>query len=112
MLLGEAGWKMESAPSHPFSELSFPATNIILWVSPTAPTKVLDAAHALISPLEKAGLPAIVLQSSWGPEPDSAPPELIRVVIFKKGPHMTVKGNAITWEGRPNSLFFGNGPPK
>ena len=112
VLLGTAGWKMEPAPSRPQSELSFPATNIVLWVSPTAPIKVLDAAHALISPLEKADLSAVVLQSAWGPQPDSAPPELIRVVIFRKGPRMTVNGNAISWEDRPNSLLFGTGPPK
>lgn len=112
MLLGKAEWRAEPTPSRPVSELSFPATNIVLWVSPTAPTKVLDAAHALISPLEKAALPAVVLQSGLGPQPDSSPTELIRVVIFKKGPRMTINGNTITWEGRPNSLLFGDGPPK
>ena len=88
------------------------ATNIVLWVSPTAPEVVLEAARALVPAMERGGLPAVVLQSGWGPQTDVAPPELIRVVIFKKGPRMTVTGNMITFEGLPTTQFFGNGPPR
>jgi hypothetical protein len=111
ILLGEAKWKIEPAPESPTSELSFGATNIVLWVSPTAPKSVLDAARELIPTLDRAGLSAVVLQSGWGPKPEVAPPELIRVVIFKKGPRMTVTGNMITFEGSPSRLLFGDGPP-
>jgi hypothetical protein len=109
ILLGEAHWTFETARST--SELTFQATNIVLWVSPNAPNGVSEAARALIPVLERGGLPAVVLKSGWGPEPDAAPPEVIRVVIFKKGPRMTVTGNLITFEGLPTRLFFGTGPP-
>ena len=109
LLLGDAHWTFETARST--SELTFRATNIVLWVSPAAPNRVLEAARALVPALEHGGLSAVVLQSGWGPEPDAAPPELIRVVIFKKGPRMTVTGNMITFEGLPTRLFFGSGPP-
>jgi len=111
ILLGDANWKMEPAPASSRSEVTFQATNIVLWVSPTAPNEVLEAAGALVPALEHGGLPAVVLQSGWGPQPDAAPPALIRVVIFKKGPRMTVAGNLITFEGSPTRLFFGSGPP-
>ena len=111
ILLGTADWRLEVAPSSPRSELTFQATNIVLWISPTAPNVVIEAARALVPALEHGGLPAVVLQSGWGQEPDAAPPELIRVVLFKKGPRMTVTGNVITFEGLPTRLFFGSGPP-
>lgn len=109
MLLGAANWKAEVATPSPRSELTFQATNIVLWVSPTAPSAVLEAARALVPAMERGGLPAVVLQSGWGPKPDAAPPELIRVVIFKRGPRMTVTGNMITFEGTPTQLLFGDG---
>jgi hypothetical protein len=111
LLLGTAKWKLEAAPSSSRSELTFQATNIVLWVSPTAPNRVLEAARTLVPALERGGLPAVVLQSGWGPEPDAAPPELIRTVIFKKGPRMTVTGNMITFEGSASRMFFGSGRP-
>jgi len=111
ILLAAANWRIEPTPASPTSELRFQATNIVLWVSPTAPNIVLEAARALVSALEHGRLPAVVLQSGWGPEPDQAPPELIRAVIFKRGPRMTVTGNMITFEGSPTRLFFGSGPP-
>ena len=111
LLLGTAEWRPEVAPSSFRSKLAFQATNIVLWVSPTAPNLVIEAARALVPALEHGGLPAVVLQSGWGPQPDAAPPELIRVVIFKKGPRMTVTGNRVTFEGSPMRLFFGDGPP-
>jgi hypothetical protein len=110
ILLGTATWELETARSS--SELVFQATNIVLWVSPTAPNGVLEAARALVPALERGGLPAVVLQSAWGPQPDGAPPELIRVVIFKRGPRMTVTGNMVTFEGSPTQHFFGPGPPR
>lgn len=111
MLLGRAGWSLEASQASSPSELTLQATNIVLWVSPTAPAKVLEAARNLVQLLETAKLPAVVLQSGWGPKPDAAPPELIRVVIFKKGPRMVVTGNRITFEGSPTQFFFGDGPP-
>jgi hypothetical protein len=111
-LLATATWGLEAAPPSFRSELTFMATNIVLWVSPTAPEVVLEAARALVPAMERGGLPAVVLQSGWGPQPDVAPPELIRVVIFKKGPRMTVTGNMITFEGLPTTQFFGSGPPR
>jgi hypothetical protein len=110
-LLQSANWSVESARPSPGSELTFQATNIVLWISPTAPGTVLNAARLLIPALEHGGLPAVVLQSGWGPPPDAAPPELMRVVIFKKGPRMTVTGNVITFEGLPIQVLFGSGPP-
>jgi hypothetical protein len=109
VILLSPDWKMETATS--VSELKFIGTNIVLWVSPAAPNTVLEAARALVPAMERGGLPAVVLQSGWGPEPDVAPPELIRVVIFKKGPRMTITGNVITFEESATKLFFGNGPP-
>jgi hypothetical protein len=111
MLLGTAEWRLEASPPSARSELTFQATNIVLWVSPTAPNVVIEAARALVPALEQGGLPTVVLQSGWGPKPDAAPPDLIRVVIFKKGPRMTVTGNMITFEGLPTELLFGDGPP-
>lgn len=111
LLLGDATWALEANPPSFKSEVSFIATNIVLWVSPTAPDKVLSATRALVPAMERGGLPTVVLQSGWGPQPDAAPPELIRVVIFKKGPRMTVTGNAITFEESPSSISFGHGPP-
>jgi hypothetical protein len=111
ILLGTANWKLEAALPSPRSELTFQATNIVLWVSPTAPNTVLEVARALVPVMERGGLPTVVLQSGWGPQPDVAPPELIRVVIFKRGPRMTVTGNMITFEGSPTQIFFGAGPP-
>ena len=111
ILLGTAKWKAEATPPSIRSELTFQATNIVLWLSPTAANRVLEAARALVPVLEHGGLPAVVLKSGWGPEPDAAQPELIRVVIFRKGPRMTVTGNMITFEGLPTRLFFGSGPP-
>src|SRR5271157_1636483 len=112
ILLGTANWRLETAPvSSIGSELKFQATNIVLWLSPTAPSRVIEAARALVPALEHGGLPAVVLQSGWGPEPDAASPDLIRVVIFKKGPRMTVTGNTVTFEGLPTQLLFGSGPP-
>ena len=112
ILLGEAKWSAEPAPASNRSELTFGATNIVLWVSPDASKKVLEAARALVPVLERGGLPAAVLQSGWGPRPYTAPPELLRVVVFKKGPRMAVTGNVITFEGSPTQLFFGEGPPR
>jgi hypothetical protein len=109
ILLSTSRWNAETARSS--SELTFGATNIVLWVSPTAPDRVLAAAHALIPALERAGLPATVFQSGWGPQPDAAPPELIRVVIFKRGPRMIVEGNAVSFQDSPARMFFGQGPP-
>lgn len=112
ILLGEAKWSAEPAPASNRSELTFGATNIVLWVSPDSSDTVLKAAQALVPALERGGLPAVVLQSGWGPRPYAAPPELIRVVIFKRGPRMAVTGNVITFEGSPTQLFFGEGPPR
>jgi hypothetical protein len=108
-LLAPSEWAAEPAPS--VSELRLPATNIVVWVSPTAPVRVLSAAHALVPALERAGLPALTFQSPWGPAPDAAPPELIRIVIFKRGPRMTVEGNRISFQDSPVEMFFGQGPP-
>ncbi len=110
ILLSDANWELETARST--SELGFQATNIVLWVSPTAPSGVLQSARALVPALERGGLPAAIMQSGWGPKPDAAPPELIRVVVFKKGPRMTITGNSITYEGSPTHLLFGDGPPR
>jgi hypothetical protein len=110
ILLGTSNWRLETAQSA--SELRFPATNIVLWVSPTAPDSVLAAARALVPALEAARLPALVLQIPWGPPPDAAPPELIRVVVFKRGPRMTVEGNRISFQDSPVQFFFGAGPPQ
>lgn len=112
VLLSDAKWKFEAAPNTGVRETSFQATNLVVWVSPSASANTMDAARALVPILESAGLSAVVLQSGWGPQPDAAPSELIRVVIFKKGPRMTVTGNLITFEGLPTRLFFGSGPPK
>ena len=109
MLLSTGKWKFE--PARSTSELTFQATNVVLWVSPTASNGVLEAARGMVPAMERGGLPAVVLQSGWGPQPDAAPPELIRVVIFKRGPRMTVTGNMITFEGSPTRVFFGDGPP-
>jgi hypothetical protein len=109
LLLGEAHWSAEPAPTA--SELTFEATNIVLWLSPAAPDRVLEAAQAVIPIMERAGLPAVFIQSQWGPQPNVHPPELIRVVIFKKGPRMRVTGNMVTFEGLPTQLLFGPGPP-
>jgi hypothetical protein len=112
-LLGAAKWGIETAPVSSIGpETRFMATNVVLWLSPTAPKKVSDAAHVLVSVLEDAGLESAVLQSGWGPQPDAAPPELIRVVIFKKGPRMVVTGNTTTFEASPtNTILFEQGPP-
>jgi hypothetical protein len=112
VLLSSANWSMEPAPASARSELTFGLTNIVLWVSPAAPDTVLQAARTLVPALEQAGLPATVLQSGWGPSPDAAPPQLIRIVVFKKGPRMTITGNRITFEGSMPQIFFGNGPPR
>jgi hypothetical protein len=112
ILLSTGKWIAVDSPSSSKSETTFLATNIVLWLSPVAPSKVLEAARALVPVLERGGLPAVVLSSGWGPQPDAAPPELIRVVIFKKGPRMTVTGNRITFDSSPTALFFGNGPPR
>jgi hypothetical protein len=109
LLLGDAHWALEEPRST--SELTFLATNIVLWVSPNAPSGALEASRALVPVMERAGLSAVVLQSPLGPQPDTAPPELIRIVIFKKGPRMTVIGNSVTFEGLPAGLLFGSGPP-
>jgi hypothetical protein len=111
ILLGTAKWKLEPTPASRVSELDFQATNIVVWVSPNAPHKVLEAARLLVPALERAGLPAVVLQSGWGPKPEPVPPEFIRVVIYKKGPRMTIKGNSISFEESPTTYLFGEGAP-
>lgn len=111
VLLGAAEWKMESAHASARPEIELSATNIVLWISPAAPENVVKATHALVPVLEHAGLDATAFQSAWGPPPDAAPPELMRVVIFKKGPRMVVTGNKITFEDLPTEMLFGPGPP-
>jgi len=77
LLLSTGKWALEIAPVSFKPETTFLGTNIVLWVSPTAPNRVLDAAKALVPLLELGGLPAVVLRSGWGPQPDVSPPELI-----------------------------------
>jgi hypothetical protein len=114
LLLGTASWRIETARS--MSELTLQATNLVLWVGPTAPDGVLEAARAMVPTMERGGLPAVVLQTAWGPQPDAAPPEVIRIAIYRKGPRMHVGGNApngnvLTFDGSPIRIFLGNGPP-
>jgi hypothetical protein len=109
-LLSTGNWKIETAIITTRSELTLGATNIVLWVSPTASSGVLEGARALVTAMEGGGLRAVVLQSGWGPKPDAAPQELIRIVVFKKGPRMTVTGNMITFDGSPMRIFLGEGP--
>jgi hypothetical protein len=83
-LLGASKWSFETG--HSITELSLPATNLVVWVTPNAPDRVVNAAKALVPVLDKADLPATFLQIPWGPPPESTPRELIRVVVFRKGP--------------------------
>jgi hypothetical protein len=110
-LLGAAGWKFEPTPASPVSELNLLATNIVVWVRPDASEKVLEAARLLVHALERAGLPAVVLKSAWGPNPERVSPDFIRIVIYKKGPRMTIKGNSISFEGSPTTYLLGDLPP-
>jgi hypothetical protein len=114
LLLSSGKWKFETARSN--SELQFIATNIVLWVSPNAPKAVLEAAHAAVPALERGGLPAVVFKSSWGSPPDAAPTDLIRVVVFKKGPRMKVTetsgdGGRIEFDVSPEGLPSAKTPP-
>jgi hypothetical protein len=84
ILLSESKWKFETATSQ--SELKLPSTNIVVWVTPTASDRALKAAQALVPALTRAGLAPTLFQSGWGPPPEASPADLIRVVIFKKGP--------------------------
>lgn len=116
-LASAAGWRFESPMPRDRSELTLEATNIVVWVSPNAPKQVVTAARSLVPTLNRQGLPAVVLQSGWGTEPNPAnPPDLIRIVVFKKGPRMSVGHDgegfiAITWDGLPLRLRLGSGPP-
>jgi hypothetical protein len=110
ILIGRANWKLEPSGAPSRSELSFEGTNIVVWVRPAAPDRVLKAAHALVSAMEGAKLSAALLQSGGRPDP-GRPTEVIDIVVFKRGPRMIVTGNLVTFEGSPLRIFFGTGPP-
>lgn len=89
LLLGTSGWNLEPIPSR--GELKVPLTNVGLWITPNAPDKVIAAARALGKALDAGGLPSKLFQIPFGPLPDTSPPELIRIVVYPKGPVMNVE---------------------
>jgi hypothetical protein len=84
ILLGDSQWKIEAARST--WELGIAQTNIVVWIAPGAPDKVLRAAQSLVDVLTPIGLQPTLFQVSLGPPPEATPGEVIRIVIFKKGP--------------------------
>jgi hypothetical protein len=87
-LLSKAEWNRNTEYANPNSELRDIGSNVFVWVTPKAPASVSDAAKALVSVLNRddIDLRATFVQVSWGPIPDAIPNDLIRVVIFKRGP--------------------------
>jgi hypothetical protein len=89
ILLGSAKWDLGTALSN--SELLLPETNIVIAVKPNAPEKVVQAAKALVAAIGPSKLDPTFFQIPLGPQPEPTPDDVIRIIIFKKGPHQEVR---------------------
>ena len=88
-LLSDGKWNREETPSR--TELNLPAVNVVIWITPHAPELVVKAATVLVDALAPAELRPTLLRWPWGGPPGLTPDDVIRVVLFRRGPPSLLK---------------------